>query len=436
MKTNGRSLQQWLDTLYRRRRFGIKPGLSMINALLRAAGDPCKELRIIHVAGTNGKGSVCAMLGGALSAAGLRTGVYTSPHLVRFNERICIDGLPISDAALAECARDLQPAIEYAEKQCGCDATFFEVTTALAFEYFRRQCVDWAVIETGLGGRLDATNAVLPQISVITSIGLDHQAYLGDTIAEIAVEKAGIIKAGVPVVTGRLCLEAEKVIKQTAAGLNAPYFNAEELVEAVSAPEKTCPVYICDGTAIECRSSMRGVHQRENVSTTLAVLIVLQRKGSIPLMAREWGAGVSTVVLRARCELLKAGPPPVWLDAGHNVSAASSLAEMLQKDAAGRRVALVLGMSSDKDAAGYLAELKDLITVVWAVEAEDERAMPKAQLAGIVARAGLAVSVAELPEAIRCAEKWAEEHDGAVLIGGSFFLAGDVLKYLKQAMRA
>jgi len=206
-----------IDYLYGLERHGIKPGLERIRALLSVLGNPQGSFRSIHVAGTNGKGSVCSMAASVLIDAGFRTGLYTSPHLVKFNERISVSGKTISEKELIEAAREVKAA----SKKAGVSGTitFFEFTTAMAFLHFRKKKVEFAVVETGMGGRLDATNLAAPMVSVITNIALDHTAWLGSAIKEIAGEKAGIIKPGVPVITGAAQRTALSVIKATAKKL-------------------------------------------------------------------------------------------------------------------------------------------------------------------------------------------------------------------------
>jgi len=206
-----------IDWLFATQNRGVKLGLDNVRRLLANLGNPQDDLRFVHVAGTNGKGSVCAMIDSICRAGGIRTGLFTSPHLVRFNERIQINGRPIEDADVVQGIQRIRAQIDE-----DCHPTFFETTTAIAFDYFRSHGVDLVVLETGLGGRLDATNVVHPLVSVLTSIDMDHQKWLGNTLGEIAAEKAGIIKPGVPVVSGPQFGEVRTVLEQIATASSAP----------------------------------------------------------------------------------------------------------------------------------------------------------------------------------------------------------------------
>ena len=217
-----------IDWLFGTQHRGIKLGLDNVRRLLASLGDPQNELKFIHIAGTNGKGSVCAMIDSISRAAGIRTGLFTSPHLVRFNERIQINGQPIDDADVVRGIERIRARID-AENH----PTFFEITTALAFDYFRSHGVELVVLETGLGGRLDATNLVHPLVSVLTAIDMDHQKWLGHTLGEIAAEKGGIIKPGVPIVSGPQFSEVRSVLEQIAAARSAPLSYAEIPIEGL-----------------------------------------------------------------------------------------------------------------------------------------------------------------------------------------------------------
>ncbi len=440
MKALDQSLQQWLERLYARQSFGIKPGLEMTSALLAALGNPQSAFRIIHVAGTNGKGSVCAMLAAVLSASGRRTGLYTSPHLIDFNERIKIDGQQISNEQLALLARELDSAIMTAERQLGYRATFFEVTTAMAFEWFRRTGVEWAVVETGMGGRLDSTNTVVPEISVITSIALDHQAYLGNRIEQIAFEKAGIIKKGIPVVTGGMPASALAVIRMTAAERTARHYHAPAMVKVnvVDGDEQSIlPLINIEyaGYRLTCRSPLAGLHQLNNLQTVVMGLEVLAQRGLLAAEPDKWCTALAGVELPARCQMLAAGPPPLWLDGGHNPEAAAGLAATLGRAYPGRPLALVLGMSADKDVEGYLDQLKHMTGFVHATAADNARAINAGALAARVGMTGLPVGAGPLVDALASAVEWAGQNNGVVLVCGSLFLAGDFLRLRQSATK-
>ena len=253
-------------SLLQRRRFGMKPGLDAIRGVCAALGDPQQDFRAIHVAGTNGKGAVAAILDACLRAAGLRTGRYTSPHLVRVNERFFLDGQPIGDDALEECSDRVEAAIARLGPSAS-ELTYFEALTAVAFLLYSRARPDYAVLETGLGGRLDATNVCCPALCVVTKIGLDHCDWLGDTIEKIAAEKAGIVKPGVPVVLGANEPAVCEVVSRRAAELGAPFVYAPDLA---------------DESEIPGGFSLGGAFNRENAVTALAVLRTLEGLGTVP----------------------------------------------------------------------------------------------------------------------------------------------------------
>ena len=262
-------MSDFLDRLAARRRFGMRPSLDAISGVCAALGNPQKELRAIHVAGTNGKGAVCAMIDACLRADGLRTCRYTSPHLVRINERFFVDGKPVDDATL-ESAAD---KVFHADSDTNSQLTFFEALTAVAFIAFSEAKCDYAVLETGLGGRLDATNICVPEICVITKIGLDHCDWLGDTVEKIAAEKAGIIKEGVPIALGKNDPEVIAVVKTRASEVGAPFFYAPDMADESEIPEGF---------------SLEGAFNRENAVTALAAMKVLKKGSSDGLSNVVW----------------------------------------------------------------------------------------------------------------------------------------------------
>jgi dihydrofolate synthase/folylpolyglutamate synthase len=264
-----------LEWLYGLEQFGIKFGLDNITTLVETLGHPERTFRSVHVAGTNGKGSVTAMVESVLRHAGYRSARYTSPHLIDLSERFFIHGSPVDPETLQRAVGDLRALVEGLQRSGALEATptFFEVTTALAFELFRRADVEIAVCEVGLGGRLDATNVLHPQVCAITSIGLDHEQYLGTTLREIAAEKAGIIKNDVPVVVGRLDAEARGAIAEIARARHSP------LVDAAAASDVQ-----------RLTLGLRGAHQTENAAVALKILELLDAKGvAIPRAAIEEG---------------------------------------------------------------------------------------------------------------------------------------------------
>ncbi|MCU0789293.1 MAG: bifunctional folylpolyglutamate synthase/dihydrofolate synthase, partial [Verrucomicrobia bacterium] len=325
-----------IDYLYSLRVFGLKLGLENTRRLAAEAGHPQERLRFIHIAGTNGKGSVAAMLESIYRAAGLRVGLYTSPHLVSFRERIQVNRQMISEADVVRLAgelRMLSPANSLANPQSAIrsphshDAcpTFFEFVTVMALRYFAEQKCDLVIWETGLGGRLDATNIVTPLASVITNIEPDHQRWLGHDLRSIAAEKAGIIKPGVPVITATSEPEAFAVIQDTARAQGSP-------LTLVTPSHGTHP------PLDQIRLPLLGWHQRINAATALAAVQVLQPR--LPVSESAVLIGLETVQWAGRLQLLARGAGRVLLDGAHNASGATTLRAAMQEEFAGQPVSL------------------------------------------------------------------------------------------------
>ncbi len=424
------TLAMALERLYQRHTFGIKLGLDAVRRLCELCGNPQDAFAVVHVAGTNGKGSVSAMVEAVLRQTGLRTGLYTSPHMVRFNERIRIGGQDISDEALVEALAVCEAAAEQVGREQQHEVTFFEITTVMAFICFQRAGVQVAVLETGLGGRLDATNVVLPLVSVITRIAIDHEAYLGNTLEAVAGEKAGIIKPGRPVVCGPQAPEAEAVLRQVAAARGAPCLAAADAatVQRTGGDLSGQKVHVetAGGWSGTAWLPLTGVHQLENLGIALVALeTVLAALGAdIPFeVVRD---GLAAVRWRGRFERLREHPL-VIADAAHNPSGAGTLVAVLKAQGL-KRVALVTGMCADKDVAGVVRLLAGVARRVWAVPLPNARSMPPAELAVLFATAGVeATAVDAVADALREAEAWAIKEKSAVIIAGSIFLLGEVL---------
>ena len=394
-----------------RRRFGMRPSLDAISGVCAALGNPQKELRAIHVAGTNGKGAVCAMIDACLRADGFRIGRYTSPHLIRINERFILDGNPVSDDKLEKCSKIVENAIsrwgQTLEKRglSPMEVTFFEALTAVAFVLYADEALDYAVLETGLGGRLDATNICAPEICIITKIGLDHCDWLGDTVEKIAAEKAGIIKKGVPIVLGKNEPEVIAVVKARASEVGAPFFYAPDMADESEIP---------DGFSLD------GAFNRENAVTALAALKVL-KKGS-----RD---GLSNVVWPGRFQRVGR----FIIDGAHNPPAARALAAALRKYApfAGSVPTLIAGFCGDKDVDETLRILAPLVGKGIAVRTNNPRSLAPEELARKMESAGIpAISCDSIHLAL---EKMGSVPNGSgvdTLICGSLFLAGEALAEL------
>ena len=426
-----------MERLYALRTHGIKPGLETTLALLARLGNPHETLAAIHVAGTNGKGSVSAMLEAVLRKTGLRIGLYTSPHLLRFNERIRVDGAEITDAELAALFEEMEPHAA-AVAATGHEATFFEFTTALAFEHFRRRQVRVAVIETGLGGRLDSTNVITPMVSVITRIGLEHTAYLGTTIEAIAGEKAGIIKAGRPVVCGATPPEALEVIQGVAAARKSPCISAADAVSVRRVSQtldgQKVAITGSDAEYGTVMLSLLGKHQLENCATAVAALEALASCTPLALPPELIRAGLGEAVWPGRLQVLSR-EPPVLLDGAHNPDGARTLAVALKELFGKRKTALIWGMCDDKDALGFAKALGPVVRRCWTVPIDTERSTPPERLARMAETEGWQTSTGSLADAIDQARRWAVAEDGAVCIAGSLFLAGEVLAGTKEKGR-
>lgn len=394
---------KFLEDLAARRRFGMKPGLDTMRAIASALGEPQRRFRAIHIAGTNGKGAVAAMLDACLRADGARVGRYTSPHLVQLNERFFLDGRPVDDATLERLAAKAEDVLG----RPGFEAvTFFEALTAVAFLLYAEAQVDWTVLECGLGGRLDATNVCEPALSVITRIGLDHCDWLGDTRAKIAAEKAGIVKPGVPVVLGANEPDVQSVVESRARELGAPYFYAPDLA---------------DESEISAGFSLGGRFNRENAVTALAALKVLLGSLGAPLPSRVTD-GLSHVVWPGRFQRVGR----FLVDGAHNPPAAAALAAAL--DEAGLKgLSLVAGFCGDKDVSDVLRILAPHVKAGFAVKTGNPRSLSAEATAEQMRAAGIpARAMPDLKAALAAAE-------GETLVCGSLFLAGEALVALGAA---
>ena len=421
-----------LDRLFRRTTLGIRPGLEPIRALLAEIGNPERALPCLHVAGTNGKGSVCAMVESVLRAAGLRTGLFTSPHLVRFNERIRVHGRSIADAELASLLKRIEPAARRVESRPGAPrpCTFFELTTALAFEHFRAAAVDIAVIEVGMGGRWDATNVIIPVAAAVCDIDFDHMQYLGPTIEAIAGEKAGIVKPGRPVVTGIRRPEAAEIVERQAQALGAPLTRAPESVAirrtALDWRGQRLSIETAERRLPPVRLPLLGDHQLWNAAIAVALLERFSEAAGFEIPDAAWRQGLESVRWPARLQTLSEDPPTL-LDGGHNPHAAQALAAALRSLARRRPVGLIAGLVADKDSAGFFRALAPAVQRAWIVPVRSERAGPTSEIAAAARAAGLRAEETALDAARRDAVGWARAGNGVVCIAGSLYLAGEVL---------
>jgi len=424
-----------LDRLFALETFGIKLGLENIRHLCDALNHPEHAFTSLHIAGTNGKGSVTAMVHAALVAAGVRAGRYTSPHLTHLRERFVVDGVAMDDAAVEAVATDILDCAERLQRDgtMAAPPTFFEATTAMAFELFRRAQVKAAVIEVGLGGRFDATNVLTPPVGAITSIALDHQQHLGDTIEQIAFEKAGIIKPGMTIVTGALPEAALRVVGRIAQERGA------QLVEA--AADVRVDSEMRDGRAqltIETphgrygplRLALRGEHQIHNALVAVRV-VEAARDAGFDVSDAAVMEGLETVDWPARLELftLTSGQQ-VLLDAAHNPEGARALRDYLVRWHP-ERPSLVVGIMRDKDADAILRELLPVTSSVIATAAATHRAMPADELAAHVSALDPARAVRACADVLTAVDA-ALDSNCTVCFAGSIFLAGAVRDALKR----
>ena len=389
------SYTEALRWLYSTQATGIKLALDNVRQLLEALGNPHLQLACIHIAGTNGKGSVSAMLDSVARAAGLRTGLYTSPHLVRFNERIQISGRPITDEEVLAGMGTIREAIA----RSGCTPTFFEITTALGFLHFLGRRVDLAIMETGLGGRLDATNLITPLVSVLTSIDLDHQKILGDSTAKIAREKAGIIKRGVPVVSIAQTADVREVIEEIAASLDAPVTYTTEPIS-------------------DLQVGLAGSHQRLNAAVARDTFAAAR----LNISPEALKAGLKSVFWPGRFQALG---NQLTIDGAHNLSASQRLVQTWRECHAGASPTIVFGGLRDKELGKMLDALAPIATRFFLVPVKNPRSENPANIQ--VPNNIPATVFSGVQEAVEAARKMPEP----VLVTGSLFLVGEVLAWLQ-----
>lgn len=408
--------------------------LDRMFALMDELGNPHQKYRIIHVAGTKGKGSVCALCASALRVAGYRTGLYTSPHLLDFTERIQVGGEPITHRQVADLVEEVRPAVERIPK-----LTTFEITTALGLLAFAQQGVDAAVIEVGVGGRLDATNVVTPDISVITSLSYDHTALLGHTLAEIALEKAGIIKQGVSIVSSPQKEEALAVLERVANERESEFVLVGRDVKfervTSSLDGQRLHVDSLNSTpprALEITIPLLGFNQVENAATAYAAL----QAGSIEVSGDAVRMGFAEVHWPARFQVVRR-EPPVILDSAHNTDSFERLRDTLEEHFPGRPVTLVFGASEDKNLPGMFAALKSKIRTLIVTRADNPRALDPEQILQFARRAGLrAETVSPVDAALGRALELSETDGSIVLSAGSIFATAEALKAWNRISRA
>ncbi len=423
---------QAIEYLRKTHKFGQKMGLDCTRELLRRLGDPHYEFKSIHVAGTNGKGSVTAMLSHILKSAGFKTGMYISPCLERFTERIQVDLTEIREEDVARLIQKVKFEIDNMLDEGHNHPTEFEIVTALGFLYFAERKVDIAVIEVGLGGRLDSTNVIEPLLSVITSIGFDHMDVLGDTLGKIAFEKAGIIKNNTPTVIYPQDKEALDVMREVANQRQSELFEVslEQLEVKYSKFGEQCFDFEFEGNKIQdIAINLNGAHQILNAATALTALMVLRRIGlNIPDKAIL--EGLKCVNWPGRLELVRHNPV-VILDGAHNASGARALSAALTEYFKDKKIILVLGILKDKQVKEILQIICPLAYAVIAVKPDNQRALEPHILAQLAA--GYCERTFVAPDiycAIQKGLSLADKHD-VLLITGSLYLIGSARKYFK-----
>ena len=415
-----------LDYLFSLETLGIKLGLDNIRRLLADLDHPDRAFHSIVIAGTNGKGSVAAMLERALRAAGWRTGRYTSPHLISLNERFAVDGRAVSDDAMRESAERMRAAA----LRMNPPPTFFEATTAMACDLFRASGVDVAVMEVGLGGRLDATNALEPVATAITAIDFDHQSLLGSTLREIAGEKAGIIKPGIPIVLAPNPDEAEAVVRSMAAAKRAPLIHAQAGADVSSSflnGRLTLRIQTARGIYGPLELGLRGRHQMVNALTMVRVAEVLDETTALAVPASAIESGMRDVEWPARLQMTSWRGAPVLVDAAHNPAGSRALAEYVRE--VHGQLPFVFAAMRDKDIAGILAPLVPVMSALILTMPRTPRAASVDELDAIAAavapdvpRVHAATPLDALDAAARAGQP--------VAVAGSLYLAGEVLAAL------
>lgn len=416
-------------------KFGIKPGLERITALARAFGNPHQQLRVIHVAGTNGKGSTSTFIASILQEAGYRTGLYLSPYVYDVRERIQINGRMIPKEDFADIISEIKPiADDIAESELG-PVTEFEVKTLVCYIYLARQAVDFAVLEVGMGGRLDTTNLVHPWVAVITNVSLDHMDRLGDTVEKIAFEKAGIIKTGSVVVTAAEDEKVWRVILNKCREQGTDVWRVLKADDKRRSPSADVLIrYTMDGDEVSLsgnevdvrglKPGLAGPFQRTNAATAVAAILALQRY-EVRVPTRAIHAGIANAYIPGRFEVVR-DKPTLVIDGAHNPDAARQLAQAVKSNFQYDKLILVIGMLNTHPSRGVVAKLAPMASTVIATQSQWE----KAASAGDIAKEAQAFCdnvevVDNVPNAVRRALEIATEND-LILVTGSFYTIGEV----------
>lgn len=423
---NYKEALEYIHTTYR---FGRKLGLENISKLLELLGKPQEKLNIIHVAGTNGKGSTCSFISRILQEGGYKVGLYTSPFLETFNERIRINGEDIKDDDLGRVTAIVKEKADEMVASGYNHPTEFEIVTAIAFYYYYEQAVDYLVLEVGMGGRFDATNVIRPLLSVITSISLDHIDYLGDTLGKIAYEKAGIIKENIPLVLYPQEKEAESVIEEVAASNNALVYkvNSDQIkIKETSLEGQTFEIPEFG----ELKTSLIGEHQVKNAFTAFTAISLL-RKNGVKLEDEAIRRGIENTRWAGRLELMKKNPT-IIIDGAHNEEGAQALGRAIDDYMGDKNIKLVLGMLSDKDVDKVTSILVPRVKRVIATVPDSDRALSADELkAKILKFEKEVISIPNISDAVDYSIKESNKDD-VIIFAGSLYMIGEVRSILKK----
>lgn len=413
--------------------FGARPGLDRILTLLDRMGNPQDKLKYIHVAGTNGKGSTCAMLSSVLVASGYKTGLFISPYITDFRERIQINNKMISKETLANAVEETFPLIEKLQSE-GIIITEFEYVNAIEFYIHANENCDVVVLETGMGGLLDCTNVINPPLcSVITTIGLDHTAVLGDTIEKIAEQKCGIIKSGSLAVTSKQTENAMSVIEQTTQKLNVPLIKSDCI--KINVISETLEGSVFEYSSRKIHLNLAGKHQLENAKTALAAIESVRRRELLEITDEDISIGFAKAVNPARFELLSKNPI-VILDGAHNPNGIEALKNAVSNFLDGEKITCVMGMLADKDIDSSIKLLDGIFESVYTVPVDNPRAISSVELAQKCKEYFKNVTSFDSAEkAFDSAFEDAKKNGGAVLICGSLYLAGEIRPYILDKVK-
>lgn len=424
------SIEQALEWIHSRLKFNIRPGLNRVSALLELLGNPEESLSMIHIAGTNGKGSTVAFTRSIFMQAGLKVASFTSPFITTFGERMSINAQPIPDEKLIYYVKMIQPLVEQLDNDAELTGiTEFEIITAMAFKYFADEKVDLAVIEVGLGGLLDSTNVIRPVVSGITTIGLDHIDILGSTIEEIAAQKAGIIKAGIPVVVGNIELKALRVIwevarKNTARIYQYPYDYRTELKE-----HEHFDFFAGQEAILDLEKSLIGLHQVENAGMAIELALVYANKVGINLNEEIIRAGIREAFWPARMEKLGENPL-ILLDGAHNVHAMNRLLENLGKEFPDKKITIIFSAITTKDIRQMIKMLQTvknsrlILTTFDYPKALDLKDFRYLEDEGVELASSWELAIVRAQKAL--------DEDELLLITGSLYFSSQVREFLKK----